>query len=94
MWKGRVEATGELIAVKVISRNTVQETTQLKQEVSVLKKLSSPHIVRFRELKKSSAHFYLILEYCSGGDLHSYIQKRRIEGPIGENLGRLFLRQL
>eukprot|EP00392_Amoebophrya_sp_AT5.2_P008157 g8176.t1 len=52
VWRGKVEATGELVAVKVISRSTVQETAQLKQEVAVLKKLSSPHIVRFRDLKK------------------------------------------
>lgn len=91
VWKGKVEATGEPVAVKVISRNTVQETAQLKQEVSVLKKISSPHIVRFRDLKKSATHFYLILEYCNGGDLSSYIQRH---GVIKEDLGRLFLRQL
>ncbi|CAD7947109.1 unnamed protein product [Amoebophrya sp. A120] len=56
VWKGRVEQTGELVAVKVISRQTVQETAQLKQEVAVLKKLQSPHIVRFRDLKKSASY--------------------------------------
>lgn len=48
VWKGKIESTGEAVAVKVISRQTVQETAQLKQEVAVLKKLSSPHIVRFK----------------------------------------------
>lgn len=89
VWKGKVEATGECVAVKVISRQTIQETAQLKQEVAVLKKLTSPHIVRFRDLKKSASHFYLILEYCNGGDLSSYIARH---GRINEQLGRLFLR--
>ncbi|CAD7967642.1 unnamed protein product [Amoebophrya sp. A25] len=91
VWRGKIEATNEAVAVKVISRQTVQETAQLKQEVAVLKKLSSPHIVRFRDLKKSASHFYLVLEYCNGGDLSSYIAN---QGRISESLGRLFLRQL
>lgn len=42
-------------------------------------------------MKKSASHFYLILEYCNGGDLSSYINRH---GRINEPLGRLLLRQL
>ncbi|KYK65633.1 ULK kinase, partial [Toxoplasma gondii TgCatPRC2] len=51
VWKGHIEQTKEIVAVKVISRHTVHEATQLNQEVAVLKQLQHPNIVRFIDLK-------------------------------------------
>eukprot|EP00435_Cladocopium_sp_Y103_P034305 s2618_g8.t2 len=81
----------ELVAIKVISRQTVTETAQLRQEVEVLRKISHPNIVRFRDLKKSTAHFYLVLEYCAGGDLSQFL---RAKGRVQEETARRFLTQI
>ena len=75
----------------MISRQTVHETTQLKQEVSVLKQICHAHIVRFRDLKKSAGHFYLILEYCAGGDLAKFIRNRNC---VSEKIAMPLLTQL
>ncbi|CAE8621828.1 unnamed protein product, partial [Polarella glacialis] len=91
VWKGRVEGRDEAVAVKVISRQTVTETAQLRQEVEVLRKISHPNIVRFRDLKKSAAHFYLVLEYCAGGDLSQFLRER---GRVAEEVARSFLTQI
>ncbi|CAK9048599.1 unnamed protein product [Durusdinium trenchii] len=90
VWKGR-DDKHELYAIKVISRQTVTETAQLRQEVEVLRKISHPNIVRFRDLKKSTAHFYLVLEYCAGGDLSQFL---RAKGRVHEETARRFLKQI
>lgn len=92
VWKGRVEAfPDEAVAVKVISRQTVTETAQLRQEVEVLRRISHDNIVRFRDLKKSAAHFYLVLEYCAGGDLSQFLREK---GRVEEEVARRFLTQI
>lgn len=91
VWRGREEGRNEAVAVKVISRQTVTETAQLRQEVEVLRKISHPNIVRFRDLKKSAAHFYLVLEYCAGGDLSQFLRDR---GRVPEQTARSFLTQI
>ena len=91
VWLGHCEDTLETVAVKVISRQTVNETAQLRQEVAVLKKIDHENIVKFRDLKKSVGHYYLVLEYCEGGDLARFIQRH---GRLREDSARRFLQQL
>ena len=91
VWSGHCEDTQEGVAVKVISRHTVNETAQLRQEVAVLKRIDHPNIVKFKDLKKSVGHFYLVLEYCQGGDLARFIQRH---GAVREETAQRFLRQL
>lgn len=91
VWKGHTENGDEVVAVKVISRQTVTETAQLRQEVEVLRRISHPNIVRFRDLKKSASHFYLVLEFCAGGDLSQFVRER---GHVQEETARKFLTQI
>lgn len=91
VWKGHVATGDEAVAVKVISRQTVTETAQLRQEVEVLRRISHPNIVRFRDLKKSPTHFYLVLEYCAGGDLSQFLREH---GRAAEEVARRFLTQI
>lgn len=91
VWSGHCEHTHESVAVKVISRHTVNETAQLRQEVAVLKRIDHANIVKFKDLKKSVGHFYLVLEYCRGGDLARFIQRK---GAVNEETAQRFLRQL
>jgi hypothetical protein len=91
VWVGHCEDTNETVAVKVISRHTVNETAQLRQEVGVLRRIDHPNIVHFMDLKKSVGHYYLILEYCAGGDLAMFLKSR---GRLCERSAQRFLQQL
>ena len=91
VWLGHCEDSDDKVAVKVISRHTVNETAQLRQEVAVLKRIEHANIVKFIDLKKSVGHYYLVLEYCAGGDLAKFI---RAHGKISEHSAQRFLRQL
>mmetsp|Transcript_86472 Transcript_86472/g.242026 ORF Transcript_86472/g.242026 Transcript_86472/m.242026 type:complete len:655 (+) Transcript_86472:138-2102(+) len=91
VWKGHVDGGDEVVAVKVVSRQTVTETAQLRQEVDVLRRISHANIVRFCDLKKSASHYYLVLEYCAGGDLSQFLRER---GRVQESHARKFLTQI
>ncbi|KAF4758989.1 Serine/threonine-protein kinase ulk2, partial [Perkinsus olseni] len=93
VWRGHmISHPDKLVAVKVINRGTVQETSQLRQEVSALRKLRHENIVRFIDLRKSQGHFYLVLEYCEGGDLAQFMQARG--GKLEPSLTRRFFAQI
>ena len=47
----------------------------LDNEIKILKQLHHPHIVRFENLLASNSNYYLIMEYCNGGDLTGCLQK-------------------
>jgi serine/threonine-protein kinase ULK/ATG1 len=39
--------------------------------------LDSDNIIKFYDILKTHNHFYLIVEYCDGGDLNKYIEKKK-----------------
>ncbi len=45
--------------------------TELRNEISILKKLDHPHIVRAIETFEHRNQIFIIMELCSGGDLYS-----------------------
>lgn len=43
----------------------------LDNEITILKKLDHPNIIKCYEIVKTHYHCYFITEYCQGGDLLS-----------------------
>lgn len=60
------------------------EKKQLVLEVNILRELRHPNIVRYYEriVDKENFMIYIIMEYCSGGDLASIIKRCKREGKI------------
>lgn len=58
---------------------TEGEKQQLVSEVNLLRELKHQYIVRYhdRVIDRSKSRLYLIMEFCSGGDLASLISKCR-----------------
>lgn len=58
-----------------------KEKQQLVQEVNLLQKLRHPHIVRYydRIIDRENTTLFIVMEYCEGGDIASYIRKCRKE---------------
>ena len=52
-----------------------EELNDIKQEVMMLQNLDHPHIVKYYESYDDSKYFYLVMEYCPGGELFSKIVK-------------------
>jgi serine/threonine-protein kinase ULK/ATG1 len=45
-------------------------------EISILRGLDHPHILKLQAVLKTVNHCYLITEMCEGGDLAGLIKKR------------------
>ena len=63
------------VAMKVIAKHEGMDNLSIKNEIDILKKLSHPNIVRIYEFYESENYFYLINEYCNGGELFNFINK-------------------
>lgn len=94
--------TGEIMAVKQVdipqpnqndqsSHNKSLMVSALKQEMSLLKELDHPNIVRYLGSSEDCNRMYIFLEYISGGSVSSML---KMYGPFEELLIRNFTRQV
>ncbi|CED82805.1 ulk ulk protein kinase [Phaffia rhodozyma] len=76
--RGYKATTRETVAIKVVQRNkmTSKLLENLEAEIAILKAIHHPHIVGLEDCLKMDERIYLIMDYCSGGDLSFYIKKR------------------
>lgn len=58
------------VAVKALSKEKLgDKIVKLKKEVVFLRKLDSPFVVKYHEFFEDKKYFYLVMEYCPGGEL-------------------------
>lgn len=71
--------TEEKRAVKIFKKfkTNDQEDIESKSEIKILKYLDHPSIIRVFEYFEDSRRVYMLMEYCSGGELFSEILKGR-----------------
>lgn len=95
VYLGVSSADGRTAAIKAIKseRLTKKVKDNLDVEISILSSFSHPHIVQMFNVLKTSSHIYLVLEYCSGGDLQKLIRSRN-SGRLTERVARRLMRDL
>ncbi|KAG8719177.1 Serine/threonine-protein kinase [Ceratobasidium sp. 395] len=78
MADAELKETRRAVAIKTISRAilTSKLLDNLESEISILKSLKNRHITELTDIIKAQRNIYLIMEFCSGGDLSSYIKHR------------------
>uniref|UniRef100_A0A8C1J8Q2 Serine/threonine-protein kinase ULK3 n=1 Tax=Cyprinus carpio TaxID=7962 RepID=A0A8C1J8Q2_CYPCA len=83
----------EAVAVKVVSKKSLNKSSMenLLTEIEILKTVRHPHIVQLKDFQWDSDNIYLILEWCSGGDLSHFIRNCRI---LPERVARRCLQQI
>lgn len=71
---------------------TTTSLKNLQEEIRVLSNLPlSDHIIRLHETIKTKNHFYLIMDYCNGGNLESLLEHRLI---LSEKEVQIIFRQV
>jgi calcium-dependent protein kinase len=68
--------TGDLRAVKTISKKALRTDEELQtffNEVAVLRAIDHPNVLKLFEFYQDAKNFYLITEFCSGGELFDRI---------------------
>ncbi|XP_014521790.1 CBL-interacting serine/threonine-protein kinase 1 isoform X2 [Vigna radiata var. radiata] len=86
--------SGKLFAVKILEKNKIidlNNTDQIKREISTLKLLKHPNVVRLYEVLASKTKIYMVLEYVNGGELFDKIASK---GKLEEAEGRKIFQQL
>ncbi|XP_077211123.1 CBL-interacting serine/threonine-protein kinase 24-like isoform X2 [Tasmannia lanceolata] len=86
--------TAETVAIKILSKSTILKhkmVDQIKREISIMKIVRHPNIVRLHEVLASQAKIYIILEFITGGELFDKIVH---QGRLGENESRRYFQQL
>ena len=66
-----------LRAMKVIPIYSKNEKQKIDEEIELLKQLDHPNIVKLFEYFSDKDNYYLITEYCRGGDLFDLIRKKK-----------------
>jgi serine/threonine-protein kinase ULK/ATG1 len=87
----------ETVAIKAIARTSDKITKKVLQnleiEISILRTYRHHNIVCMHDVQKTEQHFYLLLEYCAGGDMQGLIRSRKT-GRLSEGLTRRLMRDL
>lgn len=86
--------TGESVAMKVLSKSTILKhkmVHQIKREISIMKIVRHPNIVRLQEVLASQTKIYIVLEFVTGGELFDKIVH---QGRLSENETRHYFQQL
>ena len=71
--------TKEKVAIKLLEKSKITEKEDLKRinrEISIVKKLSHPNIIKINEIFENEKYYYIIMDYCSKGELFDYIVKK------------------
>ncbi|SCV69825.1 BQ2448_1219 [Microbotryum intermedium] len=66
------------VAIKSVIRSklTIKLLENLESEISILKEITHRNVVELKDCLKTETHIYLIMAFCSAGDLSIYIRKR------------------
>jgi protein-serine/threonine kinase len=91
-WKrdGSVEVAIKLIRRESLGNNPTR-LPKIYREISILRDLSHPNIVRLHEMVETDRHIGIIMEYASGGELFDHILRNKY---LKDNSARRLFAQL
>ncbi|CAI8607772.1 unnamed protein product [Vicia faba] len=93
VWRSRHRNSGLEVAIKEIDQAQLSPKVRdnLIKEITILRTIHHPNIIRLFEAIETNDRIYLVLEYCGGGDLAAYIHRY---GRVSESIAKHFMRQL
>ena len=78
----RNKITGEFRACKQLPKIKISNVEKIQREISILKKVDHPNIIKLYEVFEDDKYIYLIMEQCKGGELFdkiiNHIQKKKM----------------
>ncbi len=75
--------SGKEVAIKIMAKKNMStaDLELAKTEIDILKICNHPNIIKLYDVFDTPEYIYIIMEYCSGKDLFSYIEKRNYKLP-------------
>ena len=86
--------TNKKVAIKIMSKSNManDDLELVRTEIEILKICQHPNIIQLYDVFENINYFYIIMEYCPGGDLFSYLEKRNFRLP--ENQACKFMHKM
>lgn len=94
VYKVKKNNTGQIFAMKTLSKSCLSKQKQLKYAISeckIMKQLNHVFIVPLYYAFQTPKYLYLILELCPNGDLLDLLGKK---GVLEENIARFYLAEI
>ena len=75
--------SGKEVAIKIMAKKNMStaDLELAKTEIDILKICNHSNIIKLYDIFDTPEYIYIIMEYCSGKDLFSYIEKRNYKLP-------------
>ncbi|XP_050287817.1 CBL-interacting serine/threonine-protein kinase 23 [Quercus robur] len=86
--------TGENVAIKILDKEKILKhkmIAQIKREISTMKLIRHPNVIRMYEVMASRTKIYIVMEFVTGGELFDKIASR---GRLKEDEARKYFQQL
>ena len=86
--------TKEKVAIKILNKEKIKATEDLvriKREIKILSMMDHPNIIKTYKISENNKNYYIIMEYCDGGELFNYIVEKE---KLDENEASMFFYQL
>ena len=93
------QGTKERYATKKIDKKFASNPKAKKyidNEIAILKDIKHPNIVQLYDVKETSQYFYLVTEYCNGGDLLGCLEdyQNKYNKPFPEEIVQYLMKQI
>lgn len=80
------------VAIKsVIKERVKEELKNLQRELTILKSVDHPNIIKLFEVYEDDKHLHIVMEYCQGGELFNRLEKK---GRFSEKESALLMRRM
>ena len=80
---GKDKKTKREVAIKIMSKKTMESSDLelAKTEIDILKICQHPNIIKIYDIFDTADNIYIVMEFCHGVDLFSYIEKTDYKLP-------------
>ena len=75
--------TKQKVAIKILNKDKIkaqEDSIRIKREIKILSMMDHPNIIKTYKITENAKNYYIIMEYCNGGELFNYIvEKEKLE---------------
>ena len=75
MYHAQCKTTEQNVAIKAIVKSSATNYQVFLNECQTMTKMDHPNIVRLQEVWEWKNIYFLVMDYCEGGDLQGYLEK-------------------
>ena len=87
--------TGQKVAIKIVKKNAIENrpdmAIKIQREISLMRLLDHPHLMKLIDVCESPRHLYIILEFAAHGELFDFLVDR---GSLSVELAIKLFRQI